>query len=132
MRKRRTDGLNSGVVRTVAIVQAIYFALTGVWAIFHIRSFEAITGPKVDRWLVKTVGALVAVVGGVIGMAGARRTVAPETVVLATGCAAALGAIDVVYVAKRRISPVYLLDALGEAVLIAAWVVALRGKQRSR
>ena len=39
----------------------------------------------------------------------------------------ALGTIDVVYVAKRRISPVYLLDALAQAVLLVAWVRSVDG-----
>ena len=45
------------------VVQGVYFLLTGVWPLLSIRTFEAVTGPKVDRWLVKTVGLLVAVIG---------------------------------------------------------------------
>jgi hypothetical protein len=86
-----------------------------------IRSFEAVTGPKVDRWLVKTVGALVAVIGAGLALASRRRQLAPEIVIVATGSAAALATIDTVYVAKRRISPVYLLDALTETALVAGW-----------
>ena len=40
---------------------------------------------------------------------------------VAAGSAAALAAIDTVYVAKRRISPVYLLDAVAEIALVAGW-----------
>ena len=47
----------------LARLQAVFYIVTGVWPIVSMRSFEAITGPKVDRWLVKTVGALVAVIG---------------------------------------------------------------------
>jgi hypothetical protein len=43
-------------------------------------------------------------------------------VLVAAGGAAALAAIDTVYVAKRRISPVYLLDAVAEIGLVAGWV----------
>lgn len=38
--------------------------------------------------------------------------------------AAGLSLIDLVFVARRRISPVYLLDAAAEAALVAAWAVA--------
>ncbi len=85
----------------------------------------AVTGPKRDVWLVKTVGAVLAAVGASIGVAAWRQSVGPETVVLAVGSAAALAAIDVVYVAKRVIAPTYLLDAAAEAVPIGAWSVAL-------
>jgi hypothetical protein len=37
------------------------------------------------------------------------------------GCAATLAGIDVVYVPRRRISPVYLIDALTEAGWVIAW-----------
>jgi high-affinity nickel permease len=89
------------------------------------RTFLLVTGPKVDLWLVKTVGALVTVIGAVIGLAGIRRQRSPEIALLAIGSAATLTGIDVYYVAKRRISRVYLLDAVGETVLILAWLWAL-------
>ena len=110
----------------VALVQGAYFFLTGVWPIVHIGSFLAVTGPKADLWLVKTVGAIVAVVGVVLLLAARSGRVTPEVVLLAIGSAAALGAVDVVYVAKRVIPKVYLLDAAAEAALMLAWGVAWR------
>ena len=106
----------------LARLQAIFYIVTGVWPFVSIRSFEAVTGPKVDRWLVKTVGALVAVIGSALALASRHRQLAPEVVLVAAGSAAALATIDTVYVAKRRISPVYLLDAVAEIALVAGWV----------
>jgi hypothetical protein len=105
----------------LARLQAIFYVATGVWPFVSMRSFEAVTGPKVDRWLVKTVGALVAVIGCALALASRRRQLAPEIVLVAAGSAAALATIDTVYVAKRRISPVYLLDAVAEMALVAGW-----------
>src|SRR5829696_9481870 len=105
----------------LARVQALFYIVTGVWPFLSMRSFEAVTGPKVDRWLVKTVGALVAVIGCALALASRRRQLAPEVVLVAAGSAASLAAIDTVYVAKRRISPVYLLDAVAELALVAGW-----------
>jgi hypothetical protein len=117
----------------LARLQAIFYVATGVWPFVNIRSFEAVTGPKIDRWLVKTVGALVAVIGSALGLASRRRQFAPELVLVAAGSAAALATIDVVYVAKRRISPVYLLDAIAEIALVAAWArLWSRGSPDSR
>jgi hypothetical protein len=108
----------------VSWAQALYYVLTGVWSLVSIRTFQMVTGPKVDTWLVKTVGVLVIVIGAVLGMAAARRQWTPEIPLLATGSAAGLAGIDVVYVAQKRISPVYLLDALAEVLLIAMWAIA--------
>ncbi len=105
----------------LARLQAVYYFISGVWPLIDIRTFEAVTGPKADRWLVKTVGALVAATG--LGLAVAsRRRPSPELALVAAGNAAALAVIDVVYVAKRRISPIYLLDAAAELPLAAGWL----------
>jgi hypothetical protein len=84
----------------------------------------AVTGPKVDVWLVRTVSVLVTVVGEVIAMAAWRRAITPEILLLAVGCAAALAAVDVVYVARRVIPRIYLADAVAELLLIVGWAVA--------
>ena len=66
--------------------------------------------------------------GAVIGMAARRPSAKPqrEIVTLAVGSALGLAGIDVVYVAKRRIRPVYLLDALAEVLLAGAWLIAVQ------
>jgi hypothetical protein len=94
-----------------------------------IGTFQKVTGPKVDLWLVKTAGVLITVVGAVLGLAGRRRRVTLEIALLAVGSAAGLTAIDVVYVAKRRISPIYLLDAVAEVGLIGLWAIAWRARK---
>jgi hypothetical protein len=110
----------------LAIAQGVYFAATGIWPIVDMRSFEAVTGPKTDKWLVRTVGVLVAAIGGALIAAGARRAVTPEIAGLAIGSAAGLGLIDVIYSSNGRISKIYLADAAAEAAVIAAWTVGLQ------
>src|SRR5690242_16558555 len=96
--------------RKLALAQGLFFAATGAWPIAHLPSFEAVTGPKRERWLVKTVGALLAVTGAALALAS-RRRVSREWAVLGVGTAATLAAVDLWYAgARRRISPVYLLD----------------------
>lgn len=107
-----------------ALGQGAYFAATGVWALVDVDSFQLVTGPKTDVWLVKTVGALVLVLGATLLLA-ARPRVERETVALVAGSALALAAIDVAYVAKGTISPIYLADAAVEIALVGAWIVAV-------
>jgi energy-converting hydrogenase Eha subunit E len=116
-------------LRSLAVAQGLYFLATGVWPLVSIRTFEAVTGPKADDWLVKTVGVQVAVVGAVLVLAGSRGEVSPEIVALATGSALGLMGIDVWYVARGVIPRIYLMDAACELVLSALWVAAwsLRG-----
>jgi hypothetical protein len=106
--------------RKLAAAQAAYYLATGIWPLVHLKSFEAVTGPKVDRWLVKTFGVLVAVTGAALAAgAGERRSRA--AVVLGSGTALGLAAAEMVYVLERRISPVYLLDAAVELDIAGAW-----------
>lgn len=116
--------------RSMAAGQGVFYLATGIWPLLHMDSFEAITGPKRDRWLVKTVGALVAVTGGLLSVGAVRGRISGDLVGLAAGEAAALTGIDVVYAAKGRISKVYLLDALAEVLLIAGWGHALAHQPR--
>jgi hypothetical protein len=93
----------------------------GLWPLLHISSFEAVLGPKTDRWLVKTVAGLLMVNGltqlttssTAGGVRQARR--------LGVGTAAVLATIDLVYVPARRISKMYLVDAALEIGWIVAW-----------
>lgn len=114
--------------RLLARLMGWLYLFTGVWPLLHIRSFEWVTGPKTDRWLVKTVGALVSATGITLLMSARRQRVAPEVAALAMANAVSLAVIDVVYVANKRIRPVYLLDAVVEVALLAAWVRALLGR----
>ena len=49
--------------RGLAGLQAAYYVSTGLWSLVHRRSFERITGPKQEYWLVRTVGALAVAIG---------------------------------------------------------------------
>lgn len=112
--------------RNLAIFQGLFYLVTGIWPLVHMRSFLKITGPKTDLWLVKTVALLISMIGSVLGLAGLRKSVTPEIAALAAGSAASLSTIDAVYVSKKSISPVYLLDAFAELALITAWGLGLR------
>jgi hypothetical protein len=111
--------------RRVAALQAAFYISTGVWPLLHRHSFERLTGPKVDFWLAQTVGATVAAIGaGLAHAASQRRHVSPELRTVAMTSAAGLTLIDLIFVARRRISPIYLLDAASEAAFVAAWGLA--------
>ena len=99
---------------------AAYYLATGLWPVADMRSFEAVTGPKVDRWLVKMVGLLAAANGLALAAGATGRTPSRETCTLAVSSALAFATIDVVYVARGRIRPVYLGDAALEIALAAA------------
>jgi hypothetical protein len=111
----------------VAAAQGTFYVASGLSPFVSRRLFTAVTGPKPEWWLVQTVGALVTAIGGALTTAAARDRVTSELALLGAASAASLAAIDVVYAARRRISPVYLVDALAELALVGGWAAA-RGR----
>lgn len=109
----------------VALIQGIYFFVTGIWPLVSMRTFLAVTGPKTDLWLVKTVGFILAVIGAVLIYAQWTAAVNPPVIFLAVGAAASLAFVEIVYVLKKVISPIYLGDAIAEVILIAWWAISL-------
>ncbi|WP_341684306.1 hypothetical protein REK76_05875 [Nocardia farcinica] len=111
-------------VRGLALARAhgAFNLVGGLWPLVSVRSFEAVFGPKQDRWLQYTVGGLLAGTGVVqllaeptpAGVRAARRAgLVPAVWLLA---------IDLVFVPAGRIPPTYLLDAAMEVGWLAAWV----------
>lgn len=106
-------------------LQAAYYLAAGAWPLIAYRSFEVVTGRKREPWLVKMVALITMVIGGVLATdpTGAAR----QTRLLGVGSATAYALVDVWYAGVRsRISPVYLLDAVAEAGLVARWLARRR------
>jgi hypothetical protein len=119
--------------RRLLAIQSAYYLLTGIWPILHLPSFEAVTGPKIDDWLVHMVGLLAAAIGLVLGSATVRNRVrSPDVVLLAATSAAAFAAIDLGYGLTGRIAPVYLLDAAVQICLIAGLLFTRRSSRDTK
>ncbi|MND05488.1 hypothetical protein D3C83_263090 [compost metagenome] len=64
-------------------------------------------------------------IGVALLLAGWSQQFGAPLVVIATGSAATLLAIELVYVAKRVISRIYLADAAVESGFVAGWAIAV-------
>jgi hypothetical protein len=84
----------------VALVRGLYYFLNGLWPLVSIETFQRVTGPKADLWLVRIVGVLLAVVGAASILASMRGEVRPSVTFLAVASAAGLPGVDVIYVSK--------------------------------
>src|SRR5262245_45890615 len=115
---------NSSLGRAISAGQGAYFLVTGLWPLVSLKTFYAVTGPKRDGWLVKTVGTMIACIGSTLLLGARRPSVSPEIRWLGASSAAALMAVDVVFVGRRRIPRIYLADAVAELGLLAGWALA--------
>jgi hypothetical protein len=129
------------LARGVAALQGVYYVVTGVWPLVSMETFLAVTGDKTDHlqsphqglydhWLLVTVSLLITAIGVTLLVAAWRRPSA-ESVTLAVGSIIALTAVDVVYVTRHVIPPIYLADALAEVVLLGGWLTAAVHASRS-
>lgn len=106
----------------LAGAHAGYLIATGIWPIVHRKTFERVTGPKRDFWLVRVVGGLVAVTGVALGVAVVRGRRSPEMQAVAAGSAAVFAVADV-WAGKNQ-SRIYFADVPLQALFTPAWFVA--------
>ena len=104
--------------------QGIYYVTSGLWPILHMRSFEDVTGPKRDKWLVKTVGALITAIGTTLLFSATREPESETARSLGIFTALALIGIDSIYSIRGTIPKIYLMDAAVEATLVAGLLSA--------
>lgn len=122
----------------LCLIQGLYYFITGLWPLVSISSFQYVTGVKTDNWtgsetdhwLVNTVAVLVLSIGFVLIVAAWRRPPSVDAFLLAVTSAIGLTAIDVIYVSRRVIDPIYLLDALAEVILLIGWAVYFARQHR--
>ncbi len=106
-------------------LQTVYYLVTAVWALVHIDSFIAVTGPKTDIWLVKTVAVLLLAISCCFISQLITKINLWPVAILAIGCCIGLIFIDCYYAFTGTISKIYLLDAVLEFLLLIMWVIAL-------
>jgi hypothetical protein len=129
MSRKAVPDMNGAVL---ARAHGAFNVVTGSWPLLHMRSFERVSGPKAEHWLVQTVGGLLVA----NGLAQLRAGSSPEGLAHARrvglGTALTLSAIDLVHAPRGRISKVYLLDAVIEIGWAAAWMMTRRGTGAGR
>jgi len=111
--------------RPVEIGQGLYYLVIGLWPLLSAESFQHVTGPRLDLWMTRTLGLVIATVGVALLVAMRRRSVAPEAAVMAIGVATVLGVTDLINVSLRTVGPIYGLDFIIQAAFVYIWVRAL-------
>lgn len=109
------------MMRALPFAHGTFWVASGLWPIVHLPSFERVTGPKVDGWLVKTMGGMIAAIGATL-IASSFGKVSTAERILGACSAGVLAASAVWYGARGRISRVYFVDAAVEGAICAAWM----------
>lgn len=117
--------MSDGWIAAIAVLQGLYYVATGVWPLVSIRTFMRVTGPKTDLWLVQSFGVVVSAIGLSLIYAALRGLLDTPSAFLGVVSAVALAGIDIAFVVRRIISPIYLADAAAELVIILLWIAGL-------
>jgi hypothetical protein len=119
----------SRLARLLAFAQGFYYGLTGLWAIVHRDSFEAVTGPKVDYWLVVTVSLQICAVAAALLVAAVGNQISTGIRVLGLASAFGFVVVDTVYPLLGRISLIYMGDAVPQAVFVVIWLFVFKRRE---
>lgn len=113
-------------MKAMLSIQGFFYVLTGLWPLLHLKSFEAVTGPKKDKWLVKTVGLMITCSGLIFLYSTCIGPSIPkETWLLAIMNALCLAAVDIHYARKDVIAKIYLADAAVELFMVGFYLLKL-------
>lgn len=110
--------------RLLSFSHALYLLFGGGWPLLHLKSFEAVTGPKHDEFLVRTVALLLILVGSIL--LGQRKAVVESSAVqLAMGTSFILGTVAIVSAAGGWVWKVYFIDGTIHLLFVLAWAFLL-------
>lgn len=121
--------MDARLLRWTLGAQGAYYTATGLWGLLHERSFQAVVGPKPDRFQFQSTSVLVTVLGGAFLAAARRRR--PDPLFGLTAAAAALALAGVEAAHLPRIRRVFLLDTIAELALAGLATAGLLRPGRS-
>jgi hypothetical protein len=102
--------------------QGLYTLVTALWGLVDIDSFMAVTGPKTDIWLVKTVSVLLLPIVICLFSALAFRMPALPVILVGASTCAGLAFIDFYYSGNGTIRWIYAADGIAELVFLFVWI----------
>jgi hypothetical protein len=110
-------------------LQGWYYLAGGLWPLVHFRSFEAVAGPKPDRFQTEVTSVLFSAIGTAL-LVGARGSTLPPAV-RALAVASALGTAYTDLKHRRQVRVIFQLEAALELTFAAAAVTAVRSPRRA-
>jgi hypothetical protein len=112
------------VQRLLALGQGLYDLLGGLWPLVDMDSFEAVTGAKLDGWLVRTVAGMMVVIGAVLIRDASRGMIPGSMKIVAAGISLVLGLVALFGAMSDRIHQLYLIDGLVHLGFVAGWIIS--------
>ncbi|UOU97534.1 hypothetical protein MUU74_13650 [Chryseobacterium daecheongense] len=106
----------------IPLIQGIYFLITGVWPLVHLKSFMEVTGPKTDIWLVQTVAVLILSFSILFFYVAFKKRIVPIYALMGATSTFGLAVIELYYYLQGTLKWVYFIDSAIEMVFFIYWL----------
>lgn len=113
------------LTRILIFAHGAYLLAGGLWPLVHMPSFEEVTGPKEEDWLVRSVAGILLVIGVVLLGQLRKQRVEVSAVAVAMGASLTLGAVGIITASEGVIDPIYIGDGTVHIVFVALWCGAI-------
>ena len=108
----------------LALGHATYYAFGGLWPLLSMPTFEAVMGPKVGEWLVRTIALILLLVSSLLLDHALNKRADDLTLRrIAFGISFILGTVAIITTLGGWLSWIFLLDGAMHLLLAAAWGV---------
>ncbi|WP_394673772.1 hypothetical protein [uncultured Chryseobacterium sp.] len=112
-------------LRFIPFLQAVYYFVTGLWPLVHLKSFFEVTGPKTDVWLVQMVGALIFSYSILFFYMALTRQLLHIHAVVGSLSSFAIGCIEFYYYLQGTLRGVYYVGFIIETCFFMYWICYL-------
>ncbi|MGV9013135.1 MAG: hypothetical protein ACOH13_11120 [Flavobacteriales bacterium] len=112
------------ITSLVLYAHALYLLIGGAWPLLSLRTFEEVTGPKSDHFLVRTVALILVLVASIL-FTQRKPPVERSAVFTAMGISCILGSVALFSAAGGWVWKVYFIDGGMHLLFASAWVYLL-------
>ncbi len=118
--------------RYLILAHGGYLCIGGLWPLIHMDSFEAVTGPKVDEFLVRSIALILLLTAAVLFSQLHGKELELSAVIMGMGISLILGSIAIISAALGYIRAVYFLDGALHVLFGIGWLSFLIRNWRAR
>lgn len=102
----------------------------GLWPLLHLSSFEAVTGAKVDDFLVRSVAGILVWTGGLLLLRPRQREDGVGLPLAALGISLVLGLVALIGSISGTLRWVYFIDGGMHLLFATCWCILLLSHER--
>lgn len=110
------------LTRYLIIGHGLYLLVGGLWPLLYMQGFEAVTGPKVEHFLVRSIALILLLTAANLFTQLDKPRVEQSATVMAAGVSLILGLVGIISAAGGWVWPIYFIDGGVHTLFALSWV----------